>query len=191
LLVLIVSEAIASPPMRCILDSPNGPCPPTLSVSRCRGNAGSTQPRRLRAPTPTSRLVFETGGNGSRASFGPPTVLAAAVPSHWKPSQRRKAARRVGNQPAGDALRSYGTPHLKQQVRRMRVSAIFAAVLVALTALSAPASAKGCLKGAVVGGAAGHFAGHHGVLGAAAGCLVGRHYAHKHARGNPNRSGAY
>jgi hypothetical protein len=29
------------------------------------------------------------------------------------------------------------------------------------------------------------------VLGAAAGCLVGRHYAHKHARGNPNRSGAY
>ena len=45
----------------------------------------------------------------------------------------------------------------------MRV-AVFAAVLLALTAVSAPASAKGCLKGAVVGGVAGHYAGHHGVL---------------------------
>jgi hypothetical protein len=37
------------------------------------------------------------------------------------------------------------------------------------------ADAKGCLKGAVVGGTAGHFAGHHGILGAAAGCVIGRH----------------
>ncbi len=29
----------------------------------------------------------------------------------------------------------------------------------------------------MVGGVAGHYAGHHGVLGAAAGCLYGRHRA--------------
>jgi hypothetical protein len=39
--------------------------------------------------------------------------------------------------------------------------------------------AKGCLKGAAVGGAAGHLAGHHGILGAAAGCVIGRHEANK------------
>jgi len=39
------------------------------------------------------------------------------------------------------------------------------------------ADAKGCIKGAIVGGVAGHYAGHHGVLGAAAGCLYGRHHA--------------
>ena len=44
------------------------------------------------------------------------------------------------------------------------------------------ADAKGCLKGAVVGGTAGHFAGHHGILGAAAGCVIGRHQANKRAR---------
>lgn len=45
-----------------------------------------------------------------------------------------------------------------------------------------PAQAAGCLKGAAVGGVAGHVAGHHGVLGAAAGCVVGRHNANKSAR---------
>jgi hypothetical protein len=39
--------------------------------------------------------------------------------------------------------------------------------------------AKGCIKGALVGGVAGHYAGHHGLLGAAAGCLIGRHQAAK------------
>jgi hypothetical protein len=48
-----------------------------------------------------------------------------------------------------------------------------------LGVMPAPASAKGCLKGAFVGGVAGHYAGHHGVLGAAAGCLIGRHEAKK------------
>jgi hypothetical protein len=43
------------------------------------------------------------------------------------------------------------------------------------------ADAKGCIKGALVGGTAGHFAGHHGVLGAAAGCIIGRHEANKAA----------
>jgi hypothetical protein len=38
------------------------------------------------------------------------------------------------------------------------------------------AEAKGCIRGAVAGGV---LAGHHGVLGAAAGCVYGRHEANK------------
>jgi len=57
-----------------------------------------------------------------------------------------------------------------------------AAMIISAVLISAPADAAGCLKGAVVGGIAGHYAGHHGLLGAGAGCLVGRHYANKHAR---------
>jgi len=53
---------------------------------------------------------------------------------------------------------------------------------VMIAASSVPADAKGCIKGAVVGGIAGHYAGHHGVLGAAAGCVIGRHEAKKHER---------
>ena len=60
------------------------------------------------------------------------------------------------------------------------------ALLLAAAALAAispsSADAKGCLKGAAVGGVAGHYAGHHGVLGAAAGCLYGRHHAKEQAR---------
>jgi hypothetical protein len=54
------------------------------------------------------------------------------------------------------------------------------AVALALVIFLAPSvsQAKGCIKGALVGGVAGHYAGHHGLLGAAAGCLVGRHQAH-------------
>jgi hypothetical protein len=53
----------------------------------------------------------------------------------------------------------------------------------ATLSLSSPqVSAKGCLKGAVIGGVAGHFAGHHGLIGAGAGCVIGRHEANKHAR---------
>ena len=59
-----------------------------------------------------------------------------------------------------------------------------AALAIALAAglTSAPILAAGCLKGAAVGGVAGHFAGHHGLLGAGAGCVIGRHEANKHAR---------
>ena len=39
-------------------------------------------------------------------------------------------------------------------------------------------------QGWLVGGTAGHFAGHHGILGAAAGCVIGRHEASKAARRN-------
>ena len=55
------------------------------------------------------------------------------------------------------------------------------AIILAL-ATASTADAKGCLKGAVVGGVAGHYAGHHGILGAAAGCVIGRHEANKRAR---------
>jgi len=60
------------------------------------------------------------------------------------------------------------------------------AVGLALAGTTISADAKGCIKGALVGGTAGHFAGHHGVLGAAAGCAVGRHRANQAARQNPN-----
>jgi hypothetical protein len=53
---------------------------------------------------------------------------------------------------------------------------------IALVIAVSPANAKGCLKGAAVGGTAGHFAGHHGLLGAAAGCIIGRHEANKRAQ---------
>jgi hypothetical protein len=56
-----------------------------------------------------------------------------------------------------------------------------AVITLALIGLALPADAKGCIKGALVGGTAGHFAGHHGVLGAAAGCVIGRHEANKAA----------
>jgi hypothetical protein len=61
----------------------------------------------------------------------------------------------------------------------------FVAALVlalALGATSVAAQAKGCIKGAMIGGVAGHYAVHHGWLGAAAGCLIGRHEAKKHKR---------
>jgi hypothetical protein len=58
--------------------------------------------------------------------------------------------------------------------------ALTAAALV--LAASSSADAKGCIKGAVVGGVAGHYAGHHGLLGAAAGCLYGRHHANEQDR---------
>lgn len=63
----------------------------------------------------------------------------------------------------------------------MRTILIAAGVLTLTLGSFAPAQAAGCLKGAAVGGVAGHVAGH-GVLGAAAGCAVGRHNANKSAR---------
>lgn len=62
-----------------------------------------------------------------------------------------------------------------------------AAVVIALAMVSS-ADAKGCLKGAAVGGVAGHYAGHHGILGAAAGCIIGRHEANKRARMQQDQS---
>ena len=62
-----------------------------------------------------------------------------------------------------------------------------AAILFAFSTVQS-VEAKGCLKGAVVGGAAGHLAGHHGMLGAAAGCVIGRHEANKRDQLNTNRT---
>lgn len=64
---------------------------------------------------------------------------------------------------------------------------------IALSATVTSADAKGCIRGAVVGGVAGHYAGHHGLIGAAAGCVYGRHEANKRNRvnaGNRDRSGS-
>jgi len=61
------------------------------------------------------------------------------------------------------------------------IPALLAVATLALVAPS-PADAKGCLKGAAVGGVAGHYAGRHGWLGAAAGCLYGRHRAKEQER---------
>jgi hypothetical protein len=67
-----------------------------------------------------------------------------------------------------------------------------AGLLLALSAASmAPANAVGCLKGAVVRGVAGHVVGHHGLLGAGAGCLIGRHEANKRAREQTQQSQSY
>ena len=67
-------------------------------------------------------------------------------------------------------------------------TAIALAAVAMLALASSPADAKGCLKGAAVGGAAGHFAGHHGLLGAAAGCLYGRHRANEQDRQSQTQS---
>jgi hypothetical protein len=73
---------------------------------------------------------------------------------------------------------------------RVDMKTIFAGlVLAAALSLGAgQADAKGCIKGAVIGGVAGHYAGHHGLVGAAAGCLIGRHEAKKHERATQNPS---
>ena len=64
----------------------------------------------------------------------------------------------------------------------MKTYLTLALATAGLAATLSGAEAKGCIKGALVGGVAGHYAGNHGVLGAAAGCAVGRHQANKAAR---------
>ncbi len=60
------------------------------------------------------------------------------------------------------------------------------ALTLGLAAAAMPADAKGCIKGALIGGIAGHYASHHGVLGAAAGCVVGHHLAKRHQTATQN-----
>lgn len=66
----------------------------------------------------------------------------------------------------------------------MKAKLVVFSVCTILASSTQVASAKGCLKGAAVGGVAGHVAGHHGLLGAAGGCLIGRHRANKQAKEN-------
>jgi hypothetical protein len=70
--------------------------------------------------------------------------------------------------------------HILFEAIIMKLSAAF--LVLALLASPGVADAKGCLKGAVVGGIAGHYAGHHGVVGAIAGCAIGRHNANRRER---------
>jgi outer membrane lipoprotein SlyB len=79
-----------------------------------------------------------------------------------------------------------GTERLNLEAR-MKARIGFAAIIFALATVTS-AEAKGCLKGAAVGGVAGHFAGHHGVMGAAAGCVIGRHEANKRDRMHTNQT---
>jgi hypothetical protein len=81
--------------------------------------------------------------------------------------------------PAINASRPFATPTARIAAMKI-VTALF--VIVAFACAANGAEAKGCLKGAVVGGVAGHYAGHHGMLGAAAGCLYGRHRAKEQER---------
>jgi hypothetical protein len=55
-------------------------------------------------------------------------------------------------------------------------------VAIIILILATSANAKGCLKGAVLGGVAGHYTVHHGLLGAAAGCIIDRHEAKRRAQ---------
>jgi hypothetical protein len=72
----------------------------------------------------------------------------------------------------------HSTPQKELSMKSILMPAALALAL-ATGLTSAPVQAAGCLKGAAVGGVAGHFAGHHGVLGAGAGCIIGRHEANK------------
>ena len=57
---------------------------------------------------------------------------------------------------------------------------LMSVLVMSSVVFAANAQAEGCLKGAAVGGVAGHFVGRgHAFLGAAGGCLVGRHMAAK------------
>jgi hypothetical protein len=67
----------------------------------------------------------------------------------------------------------------ERDVLPMRTILGCAALALAFSTATIPAQAKGCIKGALIGGTAGHFAGHHGLLGAAAGCVIGRHEANR------------
>jgi outer membrane lipoprotein SlyB len=64
---------------------------------------------------------------------------------------------------------------------KSKTAVLFACI--ASFAMAGEAIAAGCLKGAAAGGVAGHFVGNgHAVLGAAGGCVVGRHMANKKAK---------
>ena len=67
----------------------------------------------------------------------------------------------------------------------MNTKTLVCVIATAAALLPGVSNAKGCLKGAAIGGIGGHVAGHHGLIGAAAGCAVGRHMADKQAKTAP------
>lgn len=76
-------------------------------------------------------------------------------------------------------------PSSLQQGTTMNIKTLLCVAATAAALLPGVTNAKGCLKGAAVGGIGGHVAGHHGLIGAAAGCAVGRHMANKQAKAAP------
>lgn len=66
--------------------------------------------------------------------------------------------------------------------RTARILVVSLGAMCATAASGEAAFARGCIKGAILGGVIGHYAGRHGVLGAVAGCLYGRHHAHEEQR---------
>jgi len=64
----------------------------------------------------------------------------------------------------------------------MRTAGLMMAAVAMMLGGASGAEAKGCVRGAIAGGVAGHFAGHHGLMGAAAGCVIARHHYAKKAQ---------
>jgi hypothetical protein len=91
-----------------------------------------------------------------------PTLLLQTLEPAWLP--------RVG--PTGSRSLCVSRPGTL-----LKIATICAGLVTGASAVDA----KGCLKGAIIGGLAGHYAVHHGILGAAAGCYIGRHEAKRHS----------
>jgi hypothetical protein len=72
----------------------------------------------------------------------------------------------------------------EQMMKAIIIGSAAIALALAVVGMPASAEAKGCIMGAFVGGVAGHYTVHHGILGAAAGCIIGHHEANKAARQN-------
>jgi hypothetical protein len=68
-----------------------------------------------------------------------------------------------------------GTAKKVETLMKAILGGVALSLAIGLTAI--PADAKGCIKGAIIGGVAGHMAHHHGLIGAAAGCVIGHHQA--------------
>jgi membrane protease subunit (stomatin/prohibitin family) len=64
----------------------------------------------------------------------------------------------------------------------MKTKLIAATLMLSLASTGVAYAKPSCAKGAVVGGVGGHVAGRHGLLGAAAGCVIGHHMAKKQER---------
>jgi hypothetical protein len=64
----------------------------------------------------------------------------------------------------------------------MKTAGLMMAAVAMMLGGAGVAEAKGCVRGAIAGGVAGHVAGHHGLMGAAAGCVIARHHYAKKAK---------
>jgi hypothetical protein len=73
-------------------------------------------------------------------------------------------------------------------MRKIGTAVVLTAALLLMPSVS---QAKGCIKGALIGGVAGHYAGRHSLLGAAAGCIIGRHQAHTAQKQRQTRPNDY